>query len=42
MLFAVDVIQEINGIFNNTVADIAVIASGLRGRSGFADDNTFA
>lgn len=42
MFLPVYVIQEIDRVFDHTIAHITIISTRLRGRSGFTDDDTFA
>lgn len=42
MLLAVDVIEEVDRILDDTVANVAIVSAGLGSWGGFADDNAFA
>lgn len=41
MFLSIDVVQKVDGIFDNTVTDIAVVTSRLWGRCVFVDNYTF-
>lgn len=39
MFFAIDVIEEVDGIFNDTLADIAEVTAALLGCCGLVNHN---
>jgi len=42
VLLAIDVVQKVDGILDHAVANVAVIATGLRGGCVLVDDNALA